>query len=74
MLHLHVSDVDGMTKKAVELGAKLLLPPTDEFYGERTSKLLDPFGHEWMLGQEIEKVSPEEMQRRYTEIMTKTGR
>lgn len=44
--------------------------PKDEFYGERSSKVLDPFGHERLLGHEIEKVTPEEMQRRYTEMMT----
>jgi uncharacterized glyoxalase superfamily protein PhnB len=39
---------------------------SDEFYGERGCTIRDPFGHEWMLGHEIESVSPEEMQRRYT--------
>lgn len=66
MLHLHVNDVDGMTKHAVECGAKLLMEPKDQFYGERTSKILDAYGHEWMLGQTIEKVSSEEMQRRFS--------
>jgi PhnB protein len=39
---------------------------SDEFYGERGCTIRDPIGHEWMLEHEIEPVSPEEMQRRYT--------
>ena len=64
-IHLHVVNADEMAERAVAAGATVLRPLTDAFYGERSGTLLDPFGHEWMLGHEIEKVSPEEMQRRY---------
>jgi len=64
-VHLHVDDVDAMTKQAVAAGAKLVMGPSDQFYGERASKVLDPFGHEWLLGSQIEEVSPGEMQRRF---------
>ncbi len=65
-LHLHVDDVDAWTSRAVASGARLLMEPTDQFYGERASKFVDPFGHEWILGSSIEEVAPEEMQRRFT--------
>ncbi len=39
-------------------------------YGERSSKVRDPFGHEWLLGSTVENVSTEEMQRRYTELLS----
>ncbi|MGH9846675.1 MAG: VOC family protein [Blastocatellia bacterium] len=65
-IHLHVVNADEMAARAVAAGATVLRPLTDAFYGERSGTLLDPFGHEWMLGHEIEQVSPEEMQRRYT--------
>lgn len=68
-VHLHVEDVDAMTRRAEQAGAQVLMQPTDMFYGERTSKLRDPFGHEWMLGSHIEDVSPEEMQRRYDALL-----
>ena len=55
-----------MTKQAVAAGAKLIMEPSDQFYGERASKVLDPFGHEWLLGSHIEDVTPEEMQRRFS--------
>jgi PhnB protein len=65
-LHLHVVNADALAERAVAAGATVLRPLADQFYGERSGTLLDPFGHEWMIGHEIEKVSTEEMQRRYT--------
>lgn len=67
-VHLHVEDVDAMTRQAVAAGATLIMEPKDQFYGERSAKVLDPFGHEWLLGSHIEDVSPEEMQRRFTAL------
>ncbi|MBN1240001.1 MAG: VOC family protein [Gammaproteobacteria bacterium] len=65
-LHIHASDVDRLFEQAVAAGATVLRPLADQFYGERSGTVRDPFGHEWLLGGETEKVSPEEMQRRYT--------
>jgi len=67
-LALTVPDVDVVTKMAEAAGAKVERPPTDEFYGCRSATLRDPFGHRWMISTEIEKVSPEEMQRRFSEM------
>lgn len=64
-VHLHVDDADAMCAQAVAAGATLLMPPADQFYGERGGRLRDPFGHTWLIGHEIEKVTPQEMQRRY---------
>ena len=64
-IHLHVDDADALLGKAVSAGATTLMPPTDQFYGERSCRVRDPFGHAWLIGHEIEKVAPEEMQRRY---------
>ncbi|MCW7541771.1 VOC family protein [Aquabacterium sp. A7-Y] len=69
-IHLHVDNVDAMSEQAVAAGATLLMPPSDQFYGERSCRLRDPFGHTWLLGHSIEKVEPDEMQRRYTAMMT----
>lgn len=68
-IHLHVDDCDAALARAVEAGGTLVRPPSDAFYGERSGTVRDPFGHEWMIGHSIEDVSPEEMQRRYTELM-----
>lgn len=71
-IHLHVDNCDVMIERAVAQGAKLLREPSDAFYGERSGTVRDPFGHEWLIGHEIEKVEPDEMQRRYTELMNNT--
>jgi len=68
-IHLHVDNADAMAERAVAAGATVLMPPTDQFYGERSCRLRDPFGHAWLLGHSIEKVEPAEMQRRYTAMM-----
>lgn len=65
-IHLHVDDVDVFAARAVEAGATLTMEPRDQFYGERSGKLLDPFGFEWLVGHAIEEVEPGEMQRRFT--------
>lgn len=69
-IHLHVDDCDAAMARAVEAGATVIRPATDQFYGERSGAVRDPFGHEWLLGSEIEALSPEEMQRRYTAMLT----
>ena len=53
-----------MRARAVEAGATLAFPVQDQFYGMRSGRLVDPFGHVWVVGTTIEHVSPEEMQRR----------
>jgi uncharacterized glyoxalase superfamily protein PhnB len=68
ILHLHVDDADKLMRRAVAAGASVVRPVSDEFHGERAGRLRDPFGHEWLIGHEIEKVSPEEMQRRYSAL------
>jgi PhnB protein len=65
-IHLHVDDVDRAFERAVASGATVVRPLRDQFYGERSGTVRDPFGHEWLLGGEIESVTPQEMQRRYT--------
>ncbi len=64
-VHLHVADADAMAAQAVAAGATLLMPPTDQFYGERSCRLRDPFGHTWLIGHELESLTPQEMQRRF---------
>jgi PhnB protein len=68
-IHLHVEDCDAMIRRAVELGAEILREPKDQFYGERSGAIRDPFGYEWLIGHNIEEVSTDEMQRRYDAIM-----
>jgi PhnB protein len=69
---LMVDDVDVWVDRSSAAGAIVVRPPSDEFYGHRSATVRDLFGHEWMLQQEIEKVSPAEMQRRWDAMVKKT--
>lgn len=68
-IHLHVDDADAMIARAIKAGATSIRPAADHFYGERSGTVRDPFGHDWNIGHSIEEVTPEEMQRRYDEVM-----
>jgi uncharacterized glyoxalase superfamily protein PhnB len=70
-IHIHVDNADEVIDRAVKAGATLEIPPSDAFYGERSGAIRDPFGHRWNIGHHIEDVSPDEMQRRYTEMLQK---
>jgi PhnB protein len=61
---LYVENVDDVVKKAVASGAKLERPVANQFYGDRTGGIQDPFGHRWYVATHVEDVSEEEMQRR----------
>jgi PhnB protein len=69
VIHLHVDDADATIEQAVSAGARLVRPPQDQFYGERSGTVRDPFGYDWMIGHSIEEVDPDEMQRRYTRML-----
>lgn len=60
-VHLQVEDVDAVVKQAVAAGAKIKMPIKDEFWGDRTAVLEDPFGHNWMVATHTRDVSPEEI-------------
>ena len=72
-LHVYVENVDAVIQKAVESGAKLLRPIKNQFYGDRSGSLLDPFGHMWSVATHVEDVSPEEMRKRMSAAMSQTA-
>lgn len=62
--YLYVSDCDGWYRRAIEAGAKSLMEPADQFYGDRNAGVEDPAGNHWWIATHIEDVSPEELDRR----------
>ena len=66
---LMVENADAAFDKAIAAGATALMPVNDQFYGYRSGNIRDPFGHVWMLQHIVEEVSPEEMQRRWDEMV-----
>lgn len=63
-LMLYVPDVDLAFDRAVREGATVERPVADQFYGDRSGTLVDPFGHRWMISTHIEDVTPEQMRER----------
>lgn len=68
-IYLQVDDANAAYERAIEAGATSMMEPKDQFYGERAAKVRDPFGHEWLLGQQLEELSPVEMQERFDAMM-----
>jgi PhnB protein len=67
-LFIYVEDVDAVIERAVNLGAKLERPASDQFYGDRDGHIIDPFGHHWTVATHIEDVAPDELMRRMADL------
>jgi PhnB protein len=66
---LYVEDVDAIVDRAVAAGARILKPVQDQFYGDRSGFIQDPFGHLWGVATHKEDVSPQEMKERMKKMM-----
>lgn len=71
MIHLYVEDVDAIFKKAVDAGATVIRPLANQFYGDRSAFLKDPYGHSWGIATHVEDVSNEEIIERAKSINVK---
>ena len=68
---LYVEDVDACFNQAVAAGAKVVRPVVDQFYGDRSGNIEDPFGHVWTIATHKEDVAPEEIEKRFAAAMGK---
>jgi len=68
---LYVRDCDAVFDRAVAAGGKIERPLANQFYGDRSGTLIDPFGHKWTVSTHVEDVSPAEMQKRMAEFAKK---
>lgn len=67
---LYVNNADDLFNRAVEAGAEIVKPLEDQFWGDRSGTLLDPYGHSWTIMTKIEDLEWVEVQRRFDEIIT----
>jgi PhnB protein len=67
-LLLYVAEVDAFVARAESAGAKIIRPVADQFYGDRSGVLLDPFGYKWTIATHVEDVSEEEMKQRMAKL------
>jgi PhnB protein len=72
-LMAYVESVDTVFKQAIDAGGVELRPVKNQFYGDRSGTLRDPFGHVWTISTHVEDVSPEDMERRNAEAMQQQG-
>ena len=72
-LLIYVEDVDTAFPRAIKAGGKEIRPLMDQFYGDRSGTLEDPFGHKWTIATHKEDVPPEEMARRHEEFVKEQG-
>ena len=72
-LLLYVKDVDTSFKQAVDAGARVIKPLEDQFYGDRTGELKDPFGHIWFLSTHKEDLSLDEIRQRAEKLHRQGG-
>ena len=72
-IHLYVDDVDAFFKRALAAGARERKPVEDQFYGDRSGQLEDPFGHLWWVATHKEDVAPAEMQQRVRALFTRAA-
>lgn len=70
-LHVYVADVDAQFAQAIKAGAKAVKPVQDQFYGDRSGTLEDPFGHIWFLATHKEDIAPDEINRRAEALFKK---
>ena len=68
-LMVYVEDVDARVAQAVAAGAKLTRPVANQFYGDRTGGIEDPFGYHWYLATHVEDVPPDELEKRAAKAM-----
>ncbi|MBA3314143.1 MAG: VOC family protein [Planctomycetota bacterium] len=68
-LAVYTEDCDAMFDRAVAAGGTAVRPVQNQFYGDRSGTLKDPFGHQWTIATHVEDVSPEEMQSRMESAM-----
>jgi PhnB protein len=70
-LALYLEDCDAVFARAVSAGGKVLRPMQDQFYGDRSGTILDPFGHKWTIATHKEDLSPAEIQKRAAALFQK---
>ena len=71
---LYVEDVDAVFNRTVAAGAKVKQPVIDQFYGDRSATLEDPFGHVWTIATHKEDLTPEEIGKRAEVWMKQQGK
>lgn len=69
VIYVYVEDVDAVIERAVAAGARILLPVKNQFWGDRTGRIIDPSGHVWTISTRVEETSSAEREQRWSSIV-----
>jgi PhnB protein len=69
VIYVYVEDVDKVIERAVAAGARVLLPVKNQFWGDRTGRIIDPSGHVWTISSRVEETSSEEREQRWSSVV-----
>ena len=69
IIYVYVENVDSAIERAVAAGGKILIPAKDQFWGDRTARIIDPEGHVWMISSRIEETTSTEREDRWSKIL-----
>jgi len=70
-INFYTPDSDRIFKQAIAAGAKEIMPISDQFWGDHYGVVRDPFGHHWAIAHRVEDLTPQEMEKRGQEFMSK---
>ncbi|MGI8785887.1 MAG: VOC family protein [Acidobacteriota bacterium] len=70
VIYVYVDGVDRVVERAVAAGAKVLVPVQDQFWGDRTGRIVDPSGHVWIVSSRIEETSEDQRRDRWSSILS----
>jgi PhnB protein len=68
VIFVYVADVDQAVERAAGMGAEILMPAQDQFWGDRTARILDPSGHVWTVASRIEETTEDQRAKRWSDI------
>ena len=71
VIYVYVEDVDAVVQRAVAAGARILLEVKNQFWGDRTGRIIDPSGHVWTISTRIEETSSAQRDQRWSDIVKK---
>lgn len=68
IIQIYTGDAEALFESAIMAGAKEIFPVTEQFYGDRAGRVIDPFGHQWIIATHMEDVPARELQKRFNEL------
>jgi PhnB protein len=68
VIQIYTPDVETFVEEAVMAGAEVMIPIEEQFYGDRSGRIRDPFGHQWIVATHVESITTSELQKRFHEM------